>query len=73
MHSFLGYGLMAGRAGIFAVGNKLNGEDGAESCIPHGATVEFSYLDKKVSIICMVIVAKYPRVTYQVHAPSNSQ
>ena len=51
---------MAGRAGIFAVGNKLNGEDGAESCIPHGATVEFSYLDKKVSTICTVCVATYP-------------
>lgn len=66
---------MAGRAGIFAVGNKLNGEDGAESCIPHGATVEFSYLDKKVSTIRTDYAATYPVLQIECTlpvTPSNS-
>lgn len=50
LHSFLGYGLMAGRAGTFAAGAKLNGADGAEACIPNGGHAEFSYNDKQWSV-----------------------
>eukprot|EP00036_Acanthoecidae_sp_10tr_P013303 CAMPEP_0206293426 /NCGR_PEP_ID=MMETSP0106_2-20121207/4134_1 /ASSEMBLY_ACC=CAM_ASM_000206 /TAXON_ID=81532 /ORGANISM="Acanthoeca-like sp., Strain 10tr" /LENGTH=446 /DNA_ID=CAMNT_0053724027 /DNA_START=22 /DNA_END=1362 /DNA_ORIENTATION=+ len=48
LHSFLGYGLMAGRAGTFAAGAKL--ATNAAACVPTGAVAKFSYRDDSWSV-----------------------
>eukprot|EP00041_Stephanoeca_diplocostata_P034656 m.1193700 g.1193700 ORF g.1193700 m.1193700 type:complete len:440 (-) comp24557_c0_seq47:4807-6126(-) len=50
VHSFLGYGLMAGRKAVFEVGNTKNPGEGASACVPPGTTAKFTYGDDSFEV-----------------------